>query len=102
MNINQITEEIEEVSQKYAKKFNIDRNDDWFILKLQEELGELIQAHLMLTGRARQKDKTKVEIKRDFEKEVADVLGQILLVARHHNIDLEKVIEEKWLVWNKK
>lgn len=56
----------------------------------------------MLTGRARQKDKTKVEIKRDFEKEVADVLGQILLVARHHNIDLEKVIEEKWLVWNKK
>ena len=90
MNINKITEEIEEVSQKYAKKFNIDRNDDWFILKLQEELGELIQAHLMLTGRTRQKDKTKVEIKRDFEKEVTDVLGQILLVAKHHNIDLEK------------
>ena len=90
MNINKITEEIEEVSQIYAKKFNIDRNDDWFILKLQEELGELIQAHLMLTGRTRQKDKTKVEIKRDFEKEVTDVLGQILLVAKHHNIDLEK------------
>jgi NTP pyrophosphatase (non-canonical NTP hydrolase) len=101
MDIKTLTNEIEEVSKKYTSKFNIKRDDDWYILKLQEEVGELMQAYLMLTKRARQKDMNGEEIRDKFQKEVADVLGQILLISNNFKIDLEKVVEEKWLIWNK-
>ncbi len=71
-------------------------------MKLQEELGELIQAHLMLTSRARTKGKTKEEMQKDFEKEIADVFGQILLLAKNYDVDIEKVLDEKWLVYNRR
>ena len=31
---------------------------------------------------------------------MADVLCQVLLLARHHDIDLEAEVEQKWLRWN--
>ena len=37
MEIKQLSKEIEKVSKKYAKKFGIKRDSDWYILKLQEE-----------------------------------------------------------------
>lgn len=102
MNIKRLTKEVAKVSAKYTKKYNIDPDGDWYILKLQEELGELIQAHLMMTGRARTKGKSKEELQKDFEKELADVMGQILLLAKYSEIDIEKVIDEKWLVYNRR
>ncbi|MDQ2904104.1 MAG: pyrophosphatase [Chloroflexota bacterium] len=101
MEIHQLSEEVERVSQVYAEKFHIERDATWFILKLQEEVGELIQAYLMLSGKARTKGKSSEEIQAAFHKEVADVLCQTLLLARFYNIDIEKEIEEKWLVWNR-
>lgn len=102
MNIKLLSEEVEKVSKKYTGKFNIERDNDWFVLKLQEELGELIQSYLMLTGKARTKGKTEKELKNDFAKEVADVFCHVLLLAKFNNVNLEKEIEEKWLAWNKK
>ncbi|GHO43138.1 hypothetical protein KSX_13010 [Ktedonospora formicarum] len=55
-------EDVESVSQRYAEKFDIERDDTWFVLKLQEEFGELIQSYLMLVGKARTKVKTAEEI----------------------------------------
>lgn len=101
MNIKQLTEEVEKVSVSYTGKFGITRDSDWFILKLQEELGELIQSYLMMTGQARKKEKTEEELAKEFRSEVADVFSHVLLLAKHHNINIEKEIEEKWLVWNK-
>ena len=101
MNVHKVTRLIKKVSDAYAKKFGIRRDSNWYILKLQEEMGELIQSYLMLTGKARQKDKTKEQIGEDFHKEMADVFCHVLLLARHHKINLEKEVEEKWLVWNK-
>lgn len=101
MNVHKVTGQIKKVSDGYAKKFGIKRNSNWYILKLQEEMGELIQSYLMMTGNARQKDKTKEEIIEDFHKEMADVFCHVLLLARHHKINLEKEVAEKWLVWNK-
>ena len=101
MDIKILTEEVEKVSQIYTKKFNIERDNNWFVLKLQEELGELIQSYLMVIGKARTKGKSEEELKDDFEKEVADVFCHVLLLAKYNNIDLEKKIKEKWLVWNK-
>ena len=33
--------DVEAVSEYYAERHNIDRTDDWFTLKLNEEVGEL-------------------------------------------------------------
>lgn len=94
-----MVEEVEHISRGYALRFDIQRDDVWFLLKLQEEVGELTQAHLMRTGQARTKGLTAKEIDEAFRSEVADVLAHTLLLARHHGIDLESEIERKWLVW---
>jgi NTP pyrophosphatase (non-canonical NTP hydrolase) len=100
MDVKHLAREVEQVSQKYAETFNIERDATWFVLKLQEEVGELIQSYLMLSGKARAKGKSSEEIQSEFNKEVADVFCQTLLLARFYDIDLEKEIEEKWLLWN--
>lgn len=102
MNLHELIEKIEKVSKNYAEQFEINRDSDWFMFKLQEEIGELTQAYLMYSGRAREKGMSKKELKKAFESEVADVLCHILLLAQHNNISLEKRIHEKWLVRLKK
>jgi NTP pyrophosphatase (non-canonical NTP hydrolase) len=97
MDVQQLSEAVESVSQNYAEKFTVERDATWFVLKLQEEVGELIQSYLMRSGKARTKGKSSEEIQSEFHKEVADVFCQTLLLARFYNIDLEKEVEEKWL-----
>jgi NTP pyrophosphatase (non-canonical NTP hydrolase) len=99
MSLEHLSEEVEQVSQIYAEKFGIERDATWFLLKLQEEVGELTQSYLMLTGNARAKGKSPEEIQAEFRKEVADVFCHTLLLARFYGIDLEKEVEEKWLAW---
>jgi len=99
MDIKALSDEVGHISRGYASRFEINRDDTWFVLKLQEEVGELTQAHLMRTGQARTKGRTADEIDDAFRSEVADVLAQTLLLARHHGIDGEAEIERKWLVW---
>ena len=101
MNVHKVTRQVKKVSDLYARKFGIKRDSNWYILKLQEEMGELIQSYLMMKGRARKKDKSQEEITNDFRKEMADVFCQVLLLARHNKINLEKEIQDKWLVWDK-
>nr|WP_296769540.1 DUF4440 domain-containing protein [Rhodococcus sp. (in: high G+C Gram-positive bacteria)] len=99
MGLNELSADVEHVSQVYAEKFGITRDASWFLLKLQEEVGELTQAFLMMTGQARQKGKSAEERAEDFRLELADVFSQVLLIARFHDIDLQAVVDEKWLVW---
>jgi NTP pyrophosphatase (non-canonical NTP hydrolase) len=101
MDMKQITEIVEQVSQLYAEKFNIERDANWFILKLQEEVGELIQSYLMLIGQARTKGKTPEEIQVEFRKEIADVFCHVLLLANFYGVDLEKEMDAKWLARRK-
>lgn len=102
MDINDLSKEVEKISKKYTSEFGIKRNAEWFLLKLQEELGELTQSYLRMVGQGRRGQKSKEELDQDFRKEVADVFCHILLLANHYDIDLEKEVEEKWLVWDKK
>lgn len=101
MDIQVLTKRIKEISDIYAEKFDISRDDNWYVLKLQEEMGELIQSYLMMSGQARKKDKNSDEIKNNFEHEVADILCHILLLADHYGIDLDTVVQKKWLDWKK-
>lgn len=54
----------------------------------------------MKTGQARGKGQTLEQRDGAFRAELADVLSQVLLLARHHEVNLEPEIEAKWLRWN--
>jgi NTP pyrophosphatase (non-canonical NTP hydrolase) len=97
MDLRQLTDDVETVSRRYAETYGFRRDDTWFLLKLQEEVGELTQAFLMQSGQARAKGLTPDELAANFRSEIADVLCHVLLLARHHNVDLPSEIERKWL-----
>ena len=82
------------ISDIYAAEHAIDRDRDWALLKLQEELGELTAEHLRLSGRARgAPDETALG------DEAADVLGMLLIYCARAGIDLETAMQRKWLKW---
>ena len=82
------------ISDIYAREHAIDRDRDWALLKLQEELGELTAEHLRMSGRARGKaDAGKLG------DEAADVLGMLLIYCDQAGIDLEQAMQRKWLSW---
>ncbi|PZM09152.1 pyrophosphatase [Rhizobium tubonense] len=86
----------EAASADYATANDITRDPDWFLLKLQEELGELTQVSNRLTGRGRKKGLSNDHLRLSLADEAADVLGHILLFAHHHNLDLVAAVERKW------
>jgi len=88
---------IEQVSRAYAEKFHIDRTDNYFMLKLQEEMGELTQAFMMLHQMGRKKGCSAEERQCAFSDEIADVLCHLLLLAHHHGVDIEQAVKAKWL-----
>ncbi|CDN91631.1 MazG nucleotide pyrophosphohydrolase domain-containing protein [Agrobacterium tumefaciens] len=88
--------QFEEASQKYAAENGIIRDPDWYMLKLQEEMGEVTQAWNRLTGRGRIKGRSKEEMKRDLADETADLLGHVLLLAHYNGLDIKGAIERKW------
>jgi NTP pyrophosphatase (non-canonical NTP hydrolase) len=61
--------------------------------KITEELGELCEAVLSYHSLQR-KDKEKLN-KSDIEKEIADVLVGVFLLAKQMDIDFEKALEKK-------
>ena len=63
MELNELTKKVEQVSSSYANEFNFNRDNDWFMFKLQEEIGELTQKYLMMTSRGRQKGLSKDQIR---------------------------------------
>ena len=96
MEFKEIKEKIIKVGHIYANKFNINMDDDWFVLKIQEEIGELTSAHLKLTGRARLDNQSKVELDKNFRDEIADVIAMTILFAHHKGIDVESALKQKW------
>jgi NTP pyrophosphatase (non-canonical NTP hydrolase) len=89
-----VSDAAEQISDIYAGKYDINRDDDWFLLKLQEELGELAQAHLRLSSRGR-----GAATEQDRADEAADVLCMLLLYCRRFGIDPEEAVRRKWLSW---
>ena len=85
-----------QVSDMYERETGVRRDDDWYALKMQEELGELIAEHLRLSGRGRRKNFTDAEIVEARDNEAADLLAFLLLYARHNGIDLEAALDRKW------
>ena len=96
MNLSEISDQLGKVSDIYAEKFGIRRDDDWFVLKIQEELGELSAAYLKLTQRARIGEDSQKRLDENLRHEIADVVAMTLLFAKHRGIDVEQAIKDKW------
>jgi NTP pyrophosphatase (non-canonical NTP hydrolase) len=94
-----LTEAIEAVSSRYAERYGIRRDVEWCLMKLTEELGELTQAHLKRVGQARSDGNTEGWTRR-FEDEIADVFGQLLVLANLSGTDLDAALDRKWLRWH--
>lgn len=92
----ELTALVAEVSDTYASRNAIARDDDWYLLKVQEELGELVAEYLKTTNRGRHKGADAPTIRQALEDETADVLAMLLLFARHNRIDLDAALERKW------
>ena len=91
-----LADRFEQASQAYVAAFGLRRDPDWYILKLQEEVGELTQAWSRLSGRGRSGGRSEAELKAQLADEVADVLGHVLLLARNWQVDLQPAVLRKW------
>lgn len=92
----QLMQDFETASRRYVEAHGITRDPDWYVLKLQEEVGELTQAWNRVRGRALAKGRSEEEMRRDLCDEAADVLGHILLFAHANGLDIEAAIARKW------
>lgn len=97
MDLHQLSQAAEAVSAHYARANDIERDPTWFLLKLHEEVGELTQAFLMRAGQARDKGHSPDELDARLGAELADVLCHLILMARHHRVDLDEAVRAKWL-----
>ncbi len=92
--LSELSASVLRISDIYAREHGIERDRDWALLKLQEELGELTAEHLRMTSRARgEADAGKLG------DEAADVLGMLLIYCDHAGIDIEDAMRRKWLKW---
>ncbi len=96
MNLKEIELKLKQIIDGYSEKFAIKRDDDWYVLKIQEELGELTAAHLKLTERGRVAGKSKDELEKNLREEIADVIAMTILFAQHKGIDVEQALQDKW------
>jgi NTP pyrophosphatase (non-canonical NTP hydrolase) len=93
--LKSLAERFERASRAYAELHEIERDADWFLLKMQEELGELTQAWLRHTKRNRQRgddESSRVAL----ADEADDLLGHVLLLAHRLDLDLAAAIARKW------
>lgn len=94
MDLKGLQADVLRISDIYAAEHDIDRDRDWALLKLQEELGELTAEHLRLTGRARGTPDAQA-----LGDEAADVLGMLLIYCDRAGLDLDQAMQRKWLKW---
>ena len=94
MDLKGLQADVLRISDIYAAEHDIDRDRDWALLKLQEELGELTAEHLRLTGRARGTPDAQA-----LGDEAADVLGMLLIYCAPAGVDLDQAMQRKWLKW---
>jgi NTP pyrophosphatase (non-canonical NTP hydrolase) len=101
MELDALADRLERISVGYAAREGFTRNDDWFLLKLVEELGELTQIQLARTGRSKDRGYDAEQLEERLAEECADVLGHVLLFARRNGVDLAEAVDRKWLQWER-
>jgi NTP pyrophosphatase (non-canonical NTP hydrolase) len=99
VHLAEVQERVERVSARYARTAGIERDPDWYVMKMQEEVGELVAAHLAASGRARARGRGPEARRTDLERECADVVAHALLLAGALGVDVERALAAKWWPW---
>lgn len=96
MNLTEASTIAHTCADKYATAFDVNVDATWLMLKLHEEVGELTQAHLNITGQSRPRGNSDAEMEVALGDELADVLGMVLNIATAHGVDIEQAFRTKW------
>ncbi len=104
--------EFKELQEKVTKTFlanlkrdNIRISEDYLMMKLTEELGEVIQSYIVHKKKCRpEKYKACEASRKDVAKELSDVIGLAFVISKKLKINLEEAIVKKWITqeWVKK
>ena len=98
MELAALQKQIPKIFSLYLGRHGIKMDDDYVMLKIGEELGELIQAYLIHKKRCRKvKLVSPAESKKELAKELSDVFCLALVIAEQLNIDLEEAVTKKWI-----
>lgn len=105
MEFKEIQEKVVKNTLIYGEKYGIKIDDDFALIKLYEEVGEFSQAVLIHRKKSRpEKHVSEEESKKELAKELADIMGMLIVNAHLLDIDLEEAIIKKWITreWIKK
>ena len=98
MDFKKLQDKVVENAINYGKRYNIEIDENFALLKLYEEVGEFAQAVLIHQKKSRPEKHVSKEVsKEELAKELADVVGMAIVNAHLLGIDLEKAIEKKWI-----
>ncbi|MCX6797984.1 MAG: hypothetical protein NTX66_02070 [Candidatus Falkowbacteria bacterium] len=98
MELKKIQNDIHTIFMKNLKRDKIKVDDDYLVLKASEEFGEFIQSYLVYKKRCRPvKYLSAKKSKKEMAKELSDVLGLILVIAKYLKIDTEEALVKKWI-----
>ena len=98
MDFKELEKKVVENAINYGKNYNIKIDEDFALLKLYEEVGELAQAILVHRKKSRPEKHASEELsKKEVAKELADILGMVIVNAHLLDIDLEDAIDKKWI-----
>jgi NTP pyrophosphatase (non-canonical NTP hydrolase) len=105
MEIKELQKQASKIFLDNLKRDKIKNSEDYLILKLTEELGEFVQSFLVHKKRCRPaKYLSPKKSKKELSKELSDVLGLVLVIAKKLDIDVEEALVKKWITreWLKK
>ena len=98
MDFKELQTKVIKNAKRYCKKYNIKLDEDFALLKLYEEVGEFAQDILIHRKKCRsEKYLTEKKSKEEIAKELADILGVLIVNAYLLGIDLEEAISKKWI-----
>jgi NTP pyrophosphatase (non-canonical NTP hydrolase) len=97
--LSSLVRDVDRVLDHYCRKYEIERNNEWFLLKIQEELGELVQVYLEINNKSRRRGKTNEELTENFQNEIIDLLCLVMSMASYNKVPIEDNVNEKWLKW---
>lgn len=98
MELAKLQKQIPQIFSLYLGRHGIQMDDDYVMLKIGEEMGELIQAYLIHKKRCRKvKHVSSEESKKELAKELSDVFCLVIVIADRLNIDLEEAVTKKWI-----
>ena len=98
MEFSELQKRIITIFEEGIARDKISVNDDYFLMKLEEEVGELAQAYLIYKKQCRpDKYLSDAEARKSVAKELSDVLALVFMISNALDINLMEAVEKKWM-----